>query len=68
VSTSHRTGAGVVFRIVASSRAPWAGLPSASMTTTPESVTTNPAFDRPSTPRPVSPSTAYTPRAISRAG
>src|ERR1700674_5276028 len=64
---SHRTGAWVAVAITARSCLACHGLPSASITTTPLSVTTNPAFGRPSDPRPVSPGTAYTPDASCRA-
>ena len=64
---SQRTGCGVAARIVANSRVPSAGEASASMTTTPSRVTMNPALGLPSDPRPVSPRTAKTPGASSRA-
>ena len=60
---SHWIGSGVIVRIVRSSVFPCAGLASASITTTPVRVTTNPALERPSDPCPVSPSTAYAPGA-----
>src|SRR6476659_6511227 len=46
---------------------PCLGLARASTTTTPPGVTMKPALERPSDPRPVSPSTAYTPSARRRA-
>src|SRR5919112_5120290 len=49
--------------MVASSASPWRGLANASTTTTPSRVTMKPALGRPSTPRPVSPGTTYTPSA-----
>src|SRR5581483_1564807 len=61
-------GARVTPRIARTRRSPCAGLASASITTTPSAVTTNPALGRPSEPRPVSPSTAYTPGARARRG
>src|SRR5688572_25581249 len=63
---THSIGRGVTDRIAAASRRAWAGLGSASITTTPESVTTKAALGCPSEPRPVSPTAAYTPGASRR--
>src|SRR6185503_15020526 len=64
--TSHLIGLEVTVRIARTSASACCGLARASITTTPESLTTNPALGRPSEPRPVSPSAAYTPAASRR--